>query len=97
MASTVHVIARVRAKEGKEEALKAVLTDLIAPSRREIACLKYDLLQSTTDVRSFCFAERWDNEQGLEEHAASAHVKKAGERLADLVESPPDIERFYVV
>jgi quinol monooxygenase YgiN len=94
MATTIHVIARVRSKEGKEEALKAVLTGLIAPSRREIACYQYDLLQSTTDRRDFCFVERWDNDAGLNEHAASVHVKRASEQIADLVEAPPEIQRF---
>jgi quinol monooxygenase YgiN len=94
MATTIHVIARIRAKEGKEDALKTVLTALIAPSRREIACFQYDLLQSTTDRRDFCFVERWDNDAGLNEHAASAHVKRASEQIADLVETPPDIQRF---
>jgi quinol monooxygenase YgiN len=95
--ATVHVIARIRAKEGKEEALKAALSALVLPSRRELACHQYDLLQSSTDPRNFCFVERWDTQQGLEQHAASAHVKRAGEQIADLVESPPDIERFHII
>lgn len=94
MATTIHVIARVRAKDGKEDALKTALTGLIAPSRREINCYQYDLLQSTIDRRDFCFVERWGSKTGLDEHAASAHVKRASEQIADLVETPPDIQRF---
>jgi quinol monooxygenase YgiN len=97
MASTIHVIARVRAKEGKEEALKAVLLALIPPSRRELACYQYDLLQSTTDPRDFCFVERWDGEGALDQHAKSDHVTKAGTLMTDLVEAPPDIRRFRPV
>jgi quinol monooxygenase YgiN len=97
MARTLHVIARLRAKEGKVDALKAALSNLIAPSRREIACHQYDLLQGTTDPREFCFVERWDNEQALDAHAATEHVKRAGEQIADLVEGPPDIQRFQQV
>jgi quinol monooxygenase YgiN len=97
MAATVHVIARVRAKAGKEEALKAALLELVPPSRRELACHRYDLLQSTTDPREFCFIERWDTQQGLDQHAASQHVKRAGEQIADLVDAAPDIQRYELV
>ena len=97
MPSTVHVIARVRAKEGKEEALKAVLVALVPPSRRELACYQYDLLQSAADPREFCFVERWDGEAALDQHAKSEHLTRAGTQMADLVEAPPDIRRYKQV
>ena len=97
MPATVHVIARMRAKAGKEDALKGVLSALVAPSRRELGCYKYDLLQSTVDPREFCFVERWETDQALDQHAATEHVKRAGEQLADLVEAPPDIQRYQLV
>jgi quinol monooxygenase YgiN len=97
MPRTLHVIARVRAREGKEEALKTALSTLVPPSRRELACYQYDLLQSITDPREFCFVERWDTQQALDHHAASEHVKRAGEQIADLVEAPPEIQRYELV
>lgn len=97
MARTVHVIARIRARAGKEDALKTALTALVAPSRRELACYQFDLLQSSSDPRAFCFIQRWDSAQAYDAHAASDHVKRTGEQIADLVEAPPDIERFEVV
>jgi quinol monooxygenase YgiN len=97
MPVTVHVIARVRAKEGKEEALKAVLLALVPPSRRELACYQYDLLQSTTDPREFCFVEKWDREEAVDQHAKSEHVTKAGTQMTDLVEAPPEILRYRQV
>jgi quinol monooxygenase YgiN len=97
MPATVHVIARIRAKEGKEEALKNVLSALVAPSRRELACYYYDLLQNIRDPRDFTFIERWESEKGLDEHAASAHVKKVAEQLDGLVEGPPEIHRYQPV
>jgi quinol monooxygenase YgiN len=97
MPATINVIARVRAKEGKEDALKSVLLALIPPSRRELACYQYDLLQSTADPREFCFVERWDGEAALDQHAKSEHVNKAGTQMADLVEAPPDIRRYRPV
>lgn len=97
MPATVHVIARVRAKEGKEDALRQVLSGLVTRSRRELSCYQYDLLQSSVDPRDFCFVERWDTDQALDQHATSDHVKRAGEQMADLVEGPPDIHRYHLV
>ena len=97
MPATVHVIARVRAREGKEDALKAVLLTLVPPSRRELACYQYDLLQSAADPREFCVVERWDGETALDQHARSEHVVKAGAQMTDLVEAPPDIRRYKLV
>ena len=97
MAVTVHVIARVRAKAGKEEALKNILSALVPPSRRELACFQYDLLQSSSDPREFCFVERWESQLALDKHAASEHVARAADQIADLVEAPPDIQRYLLV
>jgi quinol monooxygenase YgiN len=97
MPSTVHVIARVRARDGKVDALKTALATLVSASRRELHCYQYDLLQSAADPRDLCFVERWESEQALDQHAASDHVKRAGEQIADLVEAPPDIQRYRLV
>ena|SRR5687767_12836575 len=97
MAKTIHVIARLRAKSGKEEALKTALTALVSPSRRELACYQYDLLQNSAEPREFCFVERWETQRALDQHASSEHVRRAGDQIADLVEVPPDIQRFEIV
>lgn len=97
MPATVHVIARFRAREGKEDALRTVLAALVSPSRREISCYQYDLLQGSTDARTFCFVERWDGDKALDDHGASEHVRRASEQIADLLEVPPDIQRFRLV
>ena len=55
MPSTVHVVARFAAKQGKEQALKAILNALIAPTRRELGCYQCDLLENPSDPRDLCF------------------------------------------
>ncbi|MGH9253395.1 MAG: putative quinol monooxygenase [Vicinamibacterales bacterium] len=97
MAATVHVIARWLAKPGKEEALKAVLTALIPPSRREIGCYQYDLLRNPADPRDFCFVERWDHDKALEQHSATPHVATAMSQAQDLAEAPPDVRRYHIL
>jgi quinol monooxygenase YgiN len=97
MPATVHVIERFMAKPGKEDELKAVLTGLVAPSRREIACYQYDLLRNPADPREFCFIERWEDNDAFEQHHATAHVKAALAQVQPLVETPPDIRRYQIL
>lgn len=94
MPATVHVVARFVAKAGKEQALKSALNALIAPSRRELGCYQYDLLENASDPRDFCFVERWDTEKALDQHRESPHVKQAQSQVEGLVESPPDVRRY---
>jgi quinol monooxygenase YgiN len=97
MAATVHVVARFVAKAGKEEALKNVLSALIAPTRREVACYQYDLLVNPLDPRDFCFVERWDGDKSLDQHGESEHVKNAIKQVEGLLEVPPDIRRYRIL
>ena len=96
MPATVHVIARFTARPGKEEALRAALSGLVAPSRREIGCYQFDLLVNPSDARDFCFIERWDTEKALEQHRDTPHVKTASSQSIDLLEGPPDIRVYRV-
>jgi quinol monooxygenase YgiN len=97
MSATVYVVGRFLAKSGKEEQLKAVLNGLIAPTRREIGCYQFDLLESTAEPREFSIVERWDGNKGLDQHLASEYVQGALAKLEPLVEEPPDIRRYALV
>ena len=97
MPATVHVIARFLAKPGKEEELKSVLTALIPPTRREIACYQYDLLRNPADPRELCFIERWESDAALEQHLATPHVKTALAQAQPLTEGPPDLRRYQLL
>ena len=97
MAASVHVVARYLAKPGKEEEVKGVLMALIAPSRREIGCYQYDLLRNPGDPREFCFVERWEDDQAVDQHSGTAHVKTAMAQVEGLVEVPPDIRRYWIL
>ena len=96
MSATIHVIARYVARAGKEEQLKAVLLAAVPPTRRELGCYQYDLLVNPADPRDLCFVERWDDEQALEEHGQTAHIRTLRSDVADLVEGPPDVRRYVL-
>jgi quinol monooxygenase YgiN len=97
MPATVHVIASYRARPAKEAALKSLLTGLIAPTRRELGCYQYDLLENPADPADFCFVQRWDGERAFEQHLDTSHVKAVLAQVEELAERPPDIRRYRLV
>jgi quinol monooxygenase YgiN len=97
MAATVHVVSRFLAKAGKEEALAKVLTALIAPTRRELDCYQFDLLENPAEARDFCFVERWGSEKALDRHLETGHVKATFAQVEGLLDADPDIRRYRIV
>lgn len=97
MAATVHVVARFVARAGKEDALKSALTTAVAPTRRELGCYQYDLLENPKDPLEFCFVERWENDKSLDQHLDTAHIKSMLAQVEDLVDRPPDIRRYRLL
>jgi quinol monooxygenase YgiN len=71
----VRLIARVVAKPGKAEELKARLRQMIAPTHREEGCLFYELFEASEGGR-FLFNELWASQEALDKHANSAHFKE---------------------
>jgi len=87
------VIARIKAKPGKEDVVRTALLKLIDPTRAEAGCMNYDLHVSQDDPGLFYFHENWTSPQDLHAHFESDHFK-AG--LAELHETfdTIDIQRL---
>jgi len=87
----VTVVARMRARSGKEEELKKVLVGLIAPSRQDPGCVNYDLHQSNEHKSCFLFLENWESKELLDKHLATPHLKAFIAKIDDLLAEPPQI------
>ena len=85
------VLARVRARPGKEAEVRRLLRALVAPSRAEAGCLNYDLHQSAADPAEFMFYENWTSRAALDAHAASPHLREFGALGAGLLAAPVEI------
>jgi quinol monooxygenase YgiN len=80
------VIARLRARTGREQALREALTALVPDTLREPGCLAYDLHVDVDDRGSFHFFEVWSSPR---EHAANLetpHLKGFLARSGDLLD-----------
>jgi len=87
----ITVIARFQARPGKEKALHEALTGLLAPTRKEVGCLNYDLHGSPGDPAKFLFHETWSSQAALDAHLKSAHVAALLPRVDELCVAFPEI------
>ena len=94
---TVRVIARLRAKPGKEAELRTIAAGLIAPTRKEAGCIRYELLVNEADPAELTFVEEWRDGDTLNAHLATPHVQHALSRCPELLLGELDLRRFKLV
>ncbi len=71
----INVIAEIKAAPGQEEAVRLLLSALVAPSRAEDGCKAYHLLEAKHAPGTFFTYEEWTSEAALETHLAGAKTK----------------------
>ncbi len=91
---TVNVVAKFVAKEGREAELKAALTGLVAPTRKDPGYLAYDLYASTERPGEFVLVEAWESKTLLEAHLATPHLKEFLAAGPELLAQPGEIKLF---
>lgn len=94
---TIRIVALFKAKLEKIQALGDFLTQLIAPTRQEKGCLRYELHQNTTDPTDFVFIEEWDSHESIDRHMRTPHIQAALPKVGDFLAAPPDIRRYQKV
>ena len=88
------VILRLAARPDTVEALKPVLLELAAESRKEKDCLSYHVLQNQADTCDFTLVEEWTNEAALDAHLKTQHVANAFAKGGPLLATAPDARRY---
>ena len=88
----VTVVATFQARSGKETELKNALISLVAPTRKEVGCLNYDLHASLEDPAKFLFHENWTSQAHLDAHLKSAHIAALLPRVDEWCVALPEIK-----
>ena len=83
--SPIVVIATVTAEAGAEAALAEVLQTLVAPTRLEDGCLRYDLHRDPAEPAVLVFLETWASREAHQAHLGTAHFLDAKARQQGLV------------
>ncbi len=80
------VIARVKAKPGKEAELEQALRAVVGPTHAEPGCLRYALHRSTDDAATFVMVERWVSKAALDQHMETPHLKALRGKFKELLD-----------
>ncbi|MGQ7946813.1 putative quinol monooxygenase [Flavobacterium sp. WC2509] len=72
----INLTVIIKSKFGYREELKAVLENLAENSKKEKACLQYDLHQNIDDQNIFILHEVWKNKEGLDLHKEQPYFLK---------------------
>lgn len=86
------VIARIKAKPGKEQSLREALEALVSPTLREKGCLNYDLHEGVDDPQLFMFYENWQNRELHAKHMDSPHLNDFKAKMDNLLAEPLQVD-----
>lgn len=81
----VTVCARLTAHPGQEDALLEATVPLIAATRAEQGCLRYDLVRADETPTLFQFLEEWESHEALAKHLATEHIGAFRSATGDLL------------
>ncbi len=97
MAKTLHVVAHIRARKETQEELRKVLEGLIAPTRKESGCLRYELFRNNLDPQDLTFIEQWEGDAALDAQLRSPHFLSAQAAFPRLVDGSPIVGRYTLI
>jgi len=91
------VLARIRAKAGKEEQVFQEILALIAPTRAEDGCINYELHRAQNDPALFCLYENWRSRRDLDDHLATPYLQAFLDKAEELLAEPVDLSFWEMV
>ena len=95
--SELTVVAKVRAKPGREADLERELRAIVAPTHAESGCLRYTLHRSLEDPTLFITIERWVSKEAIDKHFGAPHIQSLLSKAADLLTGLPEITVFQMI
>lgn len=91
------VIARAKAKPGKEKELEAALQAVVGPTRKEAGCKVYVLQQGWDDKAFYQVNETWASREHWEAHLKTPHIQTLFQKIPDLLTAAPEMLVFREV
>lgn len=94
---TLHVIAHAVARPGEELRVREEFEALVAPTRAEPGCLRYELLVNRENAGDFLFVQEYVDHAAFVAHLASEHITRMLEVVLPLLASPPDVRHYHLL
>ena len=92
----ITLVAKLQANAGKENDLRAALTEMVANVKKHEAgkAVAYSLHVSDTDPTVFLFYEQYSSPEALAAHGQTDHMKAMGAKLGGVLAGRPTVERY---
>ncbi len=85
---SIHLTAIIKVKPEYRAAISQLLNNMVDKTKREKACLQYDLHQSISDPNIFVFHELWSDQSGLDHHNQQEYIKEFGRFAPSKLQEP---------
>ncbi len=85
----IYLTAIIKSKPKFLQEVKETLESMVVQSRKETACIQYDLHQSMEDQTIFTFYEIWENNEGLAQHNEQPYIKSFGNLVTEKLQEKP--------
>lgn len=85
----IYLTAIIKSKPDFLSEIKSTLENMVVHSRKETACIQYDLHQSLDDENIFTFYEIWENQENLNEHNQQPYIKAFGNLVSEKLQEKP--------
>jgi quinol monooxygenase YgiN len=85
---SIYLTVIVKAKPEYQQEIKILLSGLPELSRKEDACIQYDVHQSIDDENLFILIEEWESLDGLSLHNEQSYSKEFFASFDKLQEQP---------
>jgi quinol monooxygenase YgiN len=94
---TIRIVARATARPETRSRVQEALHAMLAPTRAEAGCIRYELAQSTTDPCEFAMLEEWSSEAAVAAHMRAPHTGALLATLPPLLAAPPEIRSYRLL
>lgn len=93
----IKVVAKNALKEGVRDEALALLDEMIAKTRQEDGCIKYELYELDGDPNVLTFIEEWESAEKLSAHMDSEHFKRIIPLLGNYKASTAPVEVYTLL
>lgn len=83
--SEIRVIATIISKDNEIDFVKSAAKSIVDESNRDEGCIQYELHQDNKEQNVFVFFEIWKNQESLDKHNETTHLKGFIEKIKDKV------------
>ncbi|QCI79122.1 antibiotic biosynthesis monooxygenase [Hankyongella ginsenosidimutans] len=97
MSDPLIVFARIKAKDGKADALGAALRSIVTPSRAEPGCLSYVLHRAIEAPNIWIVYETWESPAALNHHFEQPYMVALLNQVPNLVEGNVELTMAAIV